>query len=237
MKRRCAATSSRDGRSTQPSVHRCAVVIEAALNGGRDGRAAGRADARSRPCAGRGCSGAERDSRVWSQTHALELGYVSAMRTRLPLLALPRNRLARPDGRHHPALGPGGGVVEKRRSGVQGLRVEQARVQHPVPHLGEEELEVERARGPGRGCSARRSWPGPAPARARRSRPGKRRPMNQSTPLRRPHSSSPVQVPAHASGSVVAAKWKSGSCTSSQPPGFTAAAIFASTAGASSAIW
>ncbi len=66
---------------------------------------------------------------------------------------------------------------------------------------------------------------------------GNLRPMSQSTPLACPHSIKPLQVAAQTSGSVVGARWKSGSWTSSHPPGLTAAAIFSSTSGACSEIW
>jgi hypothetical protein len=65
---------------------------------------------------------------------------------------------------------------------------------------------------------------------------GNLRPMSQSTPSARPHSIKALQVAAQTSGSVVGARWTSGSWINSHPPGLTAAAICSSTAGAYSEI-
>jgi hypothetical protein len=51
--------------------------------------------------------------------------------------------------------------------------------------------------------------------------------MSQSIPLASPHSIKAFQVVAQTSGSVVGARWKSGSWINSHPPGLRAAAICA----------
>src|ERR1700712_2341094 len=55
---------------------------------------------------------------------------------------LRRRRLLRPDGRHHPTLGPVVGVVEECRGRVERRCVDSSGGQYPVTNFGEEQLKI-----------------------------------------------------------------------------------------------